>query len=31
MLKRLANFYQAESYHQDYLDKNKNGYCHIPP
>lgn len=30
-VKRLANFYPAESYHQDYLDKNKNGYCHIPP
>ncbi len=22
-------FYKAEAYHQDYLDKNPNGYCHI--
>ncbi|MFH5880793.1 peptide-methionine (S)-S-oxide reductase MsrA [Liberiplasma polymorphum] len=22
-------FYLAETYHQDYLDKNKNGYCHV--
>lgn len=26
----LVNFYEAEAYHQDYLDKNPNGYCHIP-
>ena len=25
----LASFYPAETYHQDYLDKNPNGYCHI--
>lgn len=25
----LANFYEAETYHQDYLSKNPNGYCHI--
>ena len=26
----LENFYPAEDYHQDYLDKNPNGYCHLP-
>ncbi|MGY6172303.1 peptide-methionine (S)-S-oxide reductase MsrA [Candidatus Mycoplasma pogonae] len=26
----LQNFYPAEIYHQDYLIKNPNGYCHIP-
>ena len=26
----LTNFYPAEVYHQDYLDKNPGGYCHIP-
>lgn len=25
----LQNFYEAEEYHQDYLAKNPNGYCHI--
>lgn len=29
-IKPLINFYPAEEYHQDYLDKNPNGYCHIP-
>ena len=28
-VKPLGNFYPAETYHQDYLDKNPNGYCHI--
>ncbi len=28
-LKPLANYYPAEEYHQKYLDKNPNGYCHI--
>ncbi len=25
----LENFYKGEEYHQAYLDKNPNGYCHI--
>jgi peptide methionine sulfoxide reductase msrA/msrB len=25
----LKNYYIAEEYHQKYLDKNPNGYCHI--
>jgi len=25
----LTNYYVAEDYHQKYLDKNPNGYCHI--
>ena len=25
----LSNFIVAEDYHQDYLQKNPNGYCHI--
>lgn len=24
------DFYTAEEYHQDYLDKNPDGYCHLP-
>ncbi|ALF59002.1 bifunctional peptide-methionine (S)-S-oxide reductase MsrA/peptide-methionine (R)-S-oxide reductase MsrB [Psychrobacter urativorans] len=27
--KSLDNFYLAEMYHQDYLAKNPNGYCHV--
>lgn len=30
-IKPLSNFYAAEDYHQDYLDKNRGGYCHIDP
>lgn len=26
----LTNFYPAEAYHQDYLEKNPHGYCHLP-
>jgi len=26
----LDRFYKAEEYHQDYLDKNPDGYCHLP-
>lgn len=29
-LKPLHNFFTAEEYHQDYLDKNPTGYCHLP-
>jgi peptide methionine sulfoxide reductase msrA/msrB len=25
----LQNYFRAEEYHQRYLDKNPNGYCHI--
>jgi len=25
----LVHYYLAEDYHQDYLEKNPNGYCHI--
>ena len=26
----LQNYFSAEEYHQDYLDKNPTGYCHLP-
>ena len=26
----LIHFYDAEEYHQKYLDKNPGGYCHVP-
>jgi peptide-methionine (S)-S-oxide reductase len=29
-VERVKNFYNAEEYHQKYLVKNPNGYCHIP-
>lgn len=25
----IDNFYRAEDYHQDYLEKNPQGYCHV--
>lgn len=28
-IKKLENYYPAEEHHQNYLDKNPNGYCHI--
>ncbi len=27
----LRNFHKAEEYHQDYLEKNPQGYCHLNP
>lgn len=27
----LENFFPAEEYHQEYLDKNPGGYCHVNP
>lgn len=28
-LESLKNYTKAEEYHQQYLDKNPNGYCHL--
>lgn len=28
-LQPLRNFYPAEDYHQDYLENNPDGYCHL--
>ena len=29
-LEPLRNFFEAEERHQNYLDKNPDGYCHLP-
>ena len=28
-IEKINNFFPAEEYHQKYLDKNPNGYCHV--
>lgn len=28
-IEMMRNFFPAEDYHQDYLDKNPGGYCHV--
>lgn len=28
-VEKLENYYLAEDYHQNYLLKNENGYCHV--
>lgn len=30
LVEPLRNFFSAEENHQKYLEKNPNGYCHIP-
>lgn len=30
LVEPLKNFYNAEEYHQKYLEKNPGAYCHIP-
>lgn len=29
-VEKLKCFYPADAYHQDYLDKHPDGYCHLP-
>ena len=29
-VEKLERFYPADEYHQDYLDKHPDGYCHLP-
>lgn len=29
-VEELRNWYSAEDYHQDYLNRNPDGYCHLP-
>lgn len=29
LVEQIKNFYEAEEYHQNYLVKNPNGYCHL--
>ena len=29
VIKQAVDYDLAEAYHQDYLDKNPNGYCHV--
>jgi len=28
-IEELSNYYDAETYHQSYLEKNPTGYCHV--
>lgn len=28
-VEKIQNYFLAEDYHQDYLDKNPSGYCHV--
>ena len=30
-IQHLASFFRAEEYHQNYLEKNPGGYCHLNP
>lgn len=31
VIEEIKNYVKAEEYHQDYLEKNPTGYCHINP